>query len=83
MIGVASVLARRPGAFPRWFATAGIVFAPLLVISGLAFPFNSNGLYASLEVTLIALLLWVVGVTIIVGRRAPRTERVPEAATAS
>jgi hypothetical protein len=82
MIGAASVLARRAGAFPRWFATAGIVFASLLAISGLAFPFNSDALYASLEATLICLLLWVVGVTIIVGKRAASIERFREPAAA-
>jgi Domain of unknown function (DUF4386) len=76
MIGAASILARRTGAFPRWFATAGIIFAPLLAISGFAFPFNSDALYASLEVTLIALLLWVIGVTIIVARSGARPEPV-------
>ena len=38
MIGSASLLARRSGAFPRWLATSGLVFAPLLALSGLAFP---------------------------------------------
>ena len=30
MIGSASLLARRSGQFPRWLATGGLVFAPLL-----------------------------------------------------
>jgi hypothetical protein len=38
LIAAASVLARRSGAFPHWLAVAGIVFAPLLAISGVAFP---------------------------------------------
>jgi hypothetical protein len=74
MIGAASLLARRSGAFPRWLATAGLVFAPLLAISGLAFPLESNALYASLELTLIGLLSWVLAVTVVVARRAPRAE---------
>ena len=74
MIGAASMLARRSGVFPRWLATSGLIFAPILAVSGLAFPLNSDVLYASLEVTLLGLLLWVVGVTVVIGRRAPRAE---------
>jgi hypothetical protein len=80
MIGAASLLARRSGAFPRWLATSGLVFAPLLAVSGLAFPFNNNALYASLEVTLICLLIWVVAVTVVVARRAGSVEAVGQPA---
>jgi hypothetical protein len=59
---------------PRWLATGGLIFAPLLAISGLAFPLNSNALYASLELTLLLLLSWVVAVTVVIARRAPRAE---------
>ena len=69
MIAAASALARRSGAFPRWLAIAGVIFAPLLAISGLAFPFNSDALYASLAVTLIGLLAWVVSVAVVMARR--------------
>jgi hypothetical protein len=83
MIGGASVLALRNAPFPRWFPTSGIVFAPILAISGLAFPFNSDAPYALLEVTLVALLLWVAEVTVIVARRAPHGEPRREAAMLS
>jgi hypothetical protein len=73
MIAAASILARRSGQFPRSLATGGRVFAPLLAISGLAFPLNSDALYASLALTLLLLLSWVVAVTVVIARRAPRT----------
>ena len=82
MIGSASLLARG-GAFPRWLATAGLVFAPLLAVSGLAFPLGSDALYASLELTLIALLSWVAAVTFVVARRAPERDAVAPAAALS
>src|SRR4051812_19617997 len=47
-IAAASLAARRLGAFPRWLAAAGLVFAPPLAVSGLAFPLESDALYASL-----------------------------------
>jgi hypothetical protein len=71
MIGAGSILARRANAFPRWLAIAGLIFAPLLAISGLAFPLESDALFASLAVTLIGLLLWVVAVTVVVALRIP------------
>ena len=57
-----------------WLANGGLIFAPLLAISGLAFPLNSHALYASLELTLLLLLSWVVAVTVVIARRTPRTE---------
>ena len=66
MIGSASLLARRSGAFPRWLATSGLVFAPLLALSGLAFPLNSDALYATLELTLLGLLAWVISITVVI-----------------
>jgi hypothetical protein len=74
MIASASLVARRFGAFPGWLASAGLVFAPLLAISGLAFPLESDALYASLAVTLILLLLWVASVTVVVAQRTGRSE---------
>jgi hypothetical protein len=71
-IASASILGRRTSLFPNWFAIAGLVFAPLLAISGFAFPFNSDALYASLTVTLIGLLAWVLVVTVIIARRTRR-----------
>ena len=37
MIAAASMLAQRSGAFPRWLAIGGLIFAPLLAISDPAF----------------------------------------------
>jgi hypothetical protein len=72
MIGTASLLARRAGAFPRWLANSGLAFAPLLALSGLAFPLNSSALYASLELTLLGLLTWVVASTVTIARHSRR-----------
>ena len=80
MIGAASALARRAGAFPRWLATGGLWFAPLLALSGAAFPLNSSAIYATLELTLIGLLAWVIASTVAVARRPPRAT--PETAAA-
>ena len=80
MIAAASVLALRSGAFPRWLSIGGLVFAPLLALSGLAFPLDSDALYASLAVTLILLLLWVGSVTTVIARRGQ--EQATRAATA-
>jgi hypothetical protein len=82
MIGAASLLARRAGAFPRWLATGGIAFAPLLALSGLAFPLNSSALYASLELTLLGLLTWVVASTVTLARRSRRATAAAALATA-
>jgi hypothetical protein len=79
MIGTASLIAKRASAFPRWLAIGGIVFAPVFALSGLAFPLDSDALYASLELTLLLLLTWVVAVTVVIARRAPAA---PEAAPA-
>lgn len=80
MIGAASLLARRTGAFPRWLATGGIAFAPLLAVSGLAFPLNNSALYASLELTLLGLLTWVIASTIVLTRQSHRGAPTPAAA---
>jgi hypothetical protein len=72
MIGAASALARRAGAFPRWLATGGLWFAPLLALSGAAFPLNSSAIYAALELTLIGLLAWVIASTVAITRRTRR-----------
>lgn len=80
MIAAASILARRSDAFPRWFAVGGLIFAPLLAVSGLAFPLNSDALYASLAVTLILLLLWVIAETVIIARRSSAHAAAPRPA---
>jgi len=76
MIGAASVLARRISAFPHWLTIGGLVFAPLLALSGLAFPLNSDALYASLELTLLLLLTWVIAVTVVIARRTREPQMV-------
>jgi hypothetical protein len=75
IIAAASVVARRTGALPRWLAIAGMVFAPLLAISGLAFPLNSDALYASLAVTLIGLLVSVAALAVVIARRVSPISR--------
>ena len=82
MIGAASLLARRTAAFPRWLATGGLWFAPLLALSGTAFPLNSSAIYATLELTLIGLLAWVIATTVAIARRSPRREAAAAVATA-
>ena len=82
MIGAASLLARRAAAFPRWLATGGLWFAPLLALSGTAFPLNSSAIYATLELTLIGLLTWVIASTVAIARRSPRREAAAAVATA-
>ncbi len=82
MIGTASLLARRTAAFPRWLATGGLWFAPLLALSGTAFPLNSSAIYATLELTLIGLLTWVIASTVAIARRSPRREAAAAVATA-
>lgn len=71
MIAAVSVAVRRTQLLPRWFATYGFVTAPLLAISGFAFPFNSGVLLASLDVTLLLLLIWVGILSAQVARRSP------------
>lgn len=73
MITAVSVAARRSHVLPRWFAIYGFVSAPLLAISGFAFPFNNDALLASLEVTLLLLLVWVGIFSTQVARRSPGT----------
>jgi hypothetical protein len=82
MIGTASLLARRTNAFPRWLATGGLWFAPLLALSGTAFPLNSSAIYATLELTLIGLLAWVIASTVAIARRNRRTAPAAAVATA-
>jgi Domain of unknown function (DUF4386) len=79
MIASVSVAIRRTAVLPTWFATYGLVAAPLLAISGFAFPFNNGALLALLEVTLLLLLIWVGTFAALVARRsaalaAPETQ---------
>ena len=69
-----SIGARRSGALPRWFALYGFATAPLLALSGLAFPFDSDVLLALLELTLLLLLVWVAIFVTQVARRLPAEE---------
>jgi len=81
MIAAVSIAARRTGVLPGWFAIYGFVTAPLLAISGLAFPLNNEVLLATLELTLLLLLIWVGVFSGEVARRSS-AERAPEAAQA-
>ena len=69
LVILASVAARSSQALPRWLTTAGIAFAPVLALSGLAFPLNSNGLYGALYITLPLLLLWAATISVKLDRR--------------
>lgn len=82
MIAAVSVSVRRTGVLPRWFARYGLVAAPLLVLSGFAFPFNSGALLALLELTLLLLLVWIgIFASLVARRSAPIA--VPEAQAAT
>jgi hypothetical protein len=72
MIGAVSVAARRTRVLPNWFAIYGFTTAPLLAISGFAFPLDNDALLASLELTLLLLLIWVGVFSVQVARRSPR-----------
>jgi len=74
MIAAVSVAAFRNHLLPRWFALYGFVTAPLLAISGFAFPLNNDALLASLELTLLLLLIWVG----ILSTQIARRDRTPE-----
>ena len=84
MIATVSVAARRSHVLPGWFAIYGFVTALLLAISGFAFPFNNGVLLASLELTLLLLLIWVGIFSIQVARNVsgmPASEAAPVPAT--
>jgi hypothetical protein len=53
---------------------AGGAFAPILAISGLAFPLHSSQLYAVLYLTLPLLLAWVAALTVVTARRPARAQ---------
>jgi hypothetical protein len=67
----ATGLAARRRALPAWLTRASLIFAPVLAISGLAFPLGSPGLYTLLYLTLPLLLIWVAAFTIVIARRNP------------
>lgn len=71
MIATVSIAARRTAVLPAWFARYGLVAAPLLAVSGFAFPFDSGALLALLEVTLFLLLVWIGLFVSLVARRSP------------
>ena len=82
MIASVSVAVRRTAVLPTWFATYGLVAAPLLAISGFAFPFNSGALLALLDLTLLLLLVWVGIFASLVARRSS-TAAAPETQVAA
>jgi hypothetical protein len=69
MIAVTGLAARRR--LPAWLTRASLIFAPILAISGLAFPLGSTALYALLYLTLPLLLIWVAAFTIVIARHVP------------
>jgi hypothetical protein len=69
MIAATGLAARRR--LPGWLTRASLIFAPVLAISGLAFPFGNTGLYALLYLTLPLLLIWIAAFTIVIARRNP------------
>jgi hypothetical protein len=68
MIAATGVVAHRRG-LPARLTWASLIFAPVLVVSGLAFPLGRTGLYALLYLTLPLLLIWVAAFTIVIARR--------------
>jgi hypothetical protein len=80
MIAAVSLAAHRTGALPRWFAIYGFVTAPLLAVSGFAFPFNNGALLTLLELTLLLLLVWVGVFTVQVSRAS--SDEAPQAVPA-
>ncbi|MGZ4233025.1 MAG: hypothetical protein ACXVVQ_16535 [Solirubrobacteraceae bacterium] len=69
LVILVSTAARRAMTLPRWLTTLGIAFAPVLALSGLAFPLNSDALYGALYITLPLLLLWTPTISIKLSRR--------------
>jgi hypothetical protein len=69
LVILVSATARRATTLPRWLTTAGIVFAPVLALSGLAFPLGSDALYGALYITLPLLLLWTPTISVKLSRR--------------
>ena len=77
LITTAAAAARSAARLPRWLTNASLAFAPLLAVSGLSFPLESGALYAVLYLTLPLLLVWVMTISVVIGRRI---EAVPSAA---
>ena len=78
VIAIVSVRAQQSIRLPRWLSNTGLIFAPILAISGLAFPLNSDALYGLLYLTLPALLLWTGFTSITLSRQNGK----PQVATA-
>ncbi len=73
---------RKTANLRRWLTATSLAFAPVLAVSGLAFPLNSGAIYALLYLTLPMLLLWVAFVSVGIARRESRAERRPVAVAA-
>ncbi len=69
LVILVSTTARRAMTLPRWLTTMGVGFAPVLALSGLAFPLNSDALYGALYITLPLLLLWTPTISVKLSRR--------------
>lgn len=81
MIAAVAVAARKQHTLPSWFTGASLAFAPILALSGLAFPLDNNALYSLLYLSLPLLLIWVATFTTTVARHS-RTSIALQAATA-
>lgn len=73
-IAATSLLTLHTRLLPRWIGWLGIALAPALVIAGWNFALSVSAQYAAYAVLLLALLVWVMGVSVVSLRRAkPRT----------
>ena len=82
MIAAVGIAARKTANLRRWLTAGSLAFAPVLAVSGLAFPLNSGVIYALLYLTLPLLLLWVAFVSVSLARRETRAARRPIAVAA-
>ena len=69
MIAAVAATPRRSSALPAWLTRASLAFAPLLALSGLAFPLESDPLYSLLYLSLPLLLIWVAAFATVSARR--------------
>jgi hypothetical protein len=68
-LGAVALLTFRTGLFPRWTGWVAAILGPLLAIAGWNFVLSASAQYAAYAVLLLALLAWVLVVSIISFRR--------------
>jgi hypothetical protein len=73
LIAAVSLGAQHAAQLPRWLTKFGLTFAPVLAISGLAFPLGNDALYGLLYLTLPALLLWTATASIKLSRQSMKS----------